>query len=90
MRTNVQQTSLDAYFSLELPPMQQRVYDLLERGGVYTNSEISHILHMPINCVTPRVYELRKMGYVIPGAKRQCGVTGRIAMTWGLRRGQHE
>lgn len=88
MRTNVQQTSLLAYYDLQgakLNNMQQRVYDLLARGGVFTNSEISHALHMPINCVTPRVYELREKGLVIPGAKRQCGITGRIAMTWGVR-----
>ena len=83
MRTNVQQTSLDAYYTLDLPPMQQRVYDLLSEGGVWTNNEISHALHMPINCVTPRVYELREKGLVIPGAKRQCGITGKNAMTWG-------
>lgn len=65
----------------------QRVYDLLSEGGVWTNNEISHRLHMPINCVTPRVADVFRLRYARrPCTSAQCGITGRQAMTWGVRR----
>lgn len=50
--------------------------------GTASNSEIARHLGLPINCVTPRVHELRQKGRVVPAMKRPCKVTGRYVIAW--------
>jgi predicted transcriptional regulator len=80
----IQQTSLFAYREAKehLGEKQRRVYDLLsEHYGPMCNQEIANHLHWPINCVTPRVKELRDMGYVKENGKSY-GPSGRLVIFW--------
>lgn len=82
----IQQTSLLAYKDLQetLGKRQLEVYNQLKIGSA-TNSELSHILGVRINSITPRVYELRKKGFVERKTVRTCMVTGRKAIEWRLK-----
>jgi len=79
------QTSLDAYYSisdLELGLKQQMVYDCIVDFQPCTNKEISVRTGLPINCVTPRTFELREMGLVVPGPELIDGHTKRKCVSW--------
>ncbi len=84
----IQETSLEAYLEIKpkLAEKQKEVYRLLEKatraGFDMTNMEIARALNWSINCVTPRVYELRHAGLVVLSQRRECSVTGRRAMAW--------
>ena len=88
MKRRIQQTSLQAYYDIKssLGARQREILSFLEREypETYTNNEIAVGVNLPINCVTPRVYELRKKGFVRAYGKRHCAVTGRLAIEWGL------
>lgn len=93
MKTAVSQTSFVAY-AQEIEPKlgerQQRVYHLLKHSmGDMTNTEISQALGWPINTVTPRCNELRKMKVVELAQQRTCRVTGRMAKAWRITRIQN-
>lgn len=77
-------TSLDAYQEIkpELGARQQVVLDGIKKLGCPTNLELSKYLYIPINQITPRTNELVKKGLVIECEKRQCSVSGRIAISW--------
>ena len=77
-------TSLLAYADIkeELMPRQKAVLDVITYLGSCTNTEISKFIGLPINQITPRVFELREKGCVILNCKRECKVTGRTAMAW--------
>lgn len=51
-----------------------------------TNREISKVLDWEINTVTPRVNELRKMGFIEEMGKRDCRISGMNAYVWGVPR----
>ena len=81
----IQQTSLFAYRNDILPNLgqrQQEVLKIFKDGENYTNNEIAHILFIPINTVTPRVNELRKLNVVILSETRACKITGRTCCAW--------
>lgn len=80
----ITQTSLDAYNKLKhsgkLNESQQKVYDTLKRLPTpQTAAELQPYCYMPINCVTPRLLELRTLGLVVRGKRRVCGETGEQA-----------
>lgn len=77
-------TSLLAYTDIkeELGARQKAILDVITYLGSCTNSEISKFSGLPINVVTPRVFELREKGCVILNCKRECKQTGRLAMAW--------
>ena len=77
-------TSLLAYadIKVELGVRQKAVLDVITYLGICTNTEISKFLGLPINQITPRVFELREKGCVVLDTKRECKVTGRLAMAW--------
>lgn len=56
----VQSTSLEAYGIIipELGERQQVVLDAIRDYPNVSNHDLSRILHLEINCVTPRVKEL--------------------------------
>jgi len=87
---SVQQTSLDAYKKIlpELPRCRRQVLQVFIWNPYrdYTNLEVARELGWEINCVTPRVLELRKMGYLKLSRKRSCHITGNTAMAWRLAR----
>jgi predicted transcriptional regulator len=86
----VVETSLEAYHKLliKLNDKQTAVYSKLEEAEKYgwdmTNFEIAKLLHWPINCVTPRVKELRDAGLVVKSQVRR-QETGRRAIAWKVR-----
>lgn len=86
----VVQTSRSAYDEIRgaLGPRQLKVLEVIERnsGGI-TNNELAHELHWPINCVTPRVFELRSAGLVALAGKRQDKWTGKMSCLWGRVKG---
>jgi hypothetical protein len=95
MKTNVRETSLQAYRLDALPKKavkQRAVLAIFEQAEIfkgvmfpnYTNTEIAQRLEWPINTVTPRVFELRKLGLLIEDVRRKCTITGRMAIAWKL------
>lgn len=92
MKTDMQETSLQAYHSLtpsQLAHSQRMVYTLVkaatDSGMDMTNMEIARALGWSVNRVTPRVKELRDDGFLFLWRKRRCAVTGRRAMAWRAR-----
>jgi len=82
-----QETSRIAYRHDALPTLGDRqrvVYEAIQTRENFTNSELSAYLVWPINTITPRIFELRKLGLVIEDCKRRCRVTGRMAIAWTM------
>jgi hypothetical protein len=77
-------TSQEAYSKIipKLPQCQYDVWFYLRNNPGLTNAEIAYHLNKPINCITPRVLELRNLGYVKYFGKRRCQITGNIANVW--------
>jgi Mn-dependent DtxR family transcriptional regulator len=89
MNTAIRSTSQHVYHHEVVPTLgdrQEVVFNLLRdsQRENWTNSEIAAALEWPINTVTPRVFELRKVGLVSEDVKRQCRVTGRTAIAWRI------
>ena len=82
----VQITSLIAYhdLGLTLGKRQKVVFEAINKFEDVTNAELADFLGWPINTVTPRVFELRKMGIVEERFKRPCKITSRLAIAWRL------
>lgn len=84
----VQQTSLMAFQGLVEPMVgkrQHEVYIALARRGPSTNMELALYLGWSINCVTPRMIELRTMGWVVDNGVRLCSVTHHNSHEWRAR-----
>lgn len=81
MRTNVAETSADAYDAIrregQLSNMQARVMAAIESGRDYSLQEICRATGIPINAVSGRVNELKTAGRLQHGPRRPCGITGR-------------
>jgi DNA-binding Lrp family transcriptional regulator len=80
----MRQTSIEAYFSLDKPKINQRqkqVLEALEEIAPANDRQISEHSHLPINVVTPRRGELLKKG-LIKEAYINVDVTGRRATYW--------
>ena len=77
-------TSIEAYRAIvkNLGKRQAAVLRVLEKGRPLTNLELSTMAGLPINSVTPRVFELRKLGLVEEAGKRPCQMSGRMAIAW--------
>ena len=83
----MQETSIEAYNSIQvsLGKRQKNVHDMIKKNGSVTNRELSTLLQMPINQITPRTNELVKMGLVIQDGKVKDLLTNRSAMLWKIR-----
>lgn len=86
--SQVTQTSLEAYREIQfnIGHRQAQVLKLFiyHPSFNYTNTEVSRILGLPINQITPRVFELRQKGILIEATIRKCNVTGRKCKAWIL------
>jgi len=84
-----QETSLRAYYDKVLPHLGERqaqVYEVFNREGMdLTNMEAATRLHWSINRVTPRVLELRRLGFLVLNQRRKCRITGNVAMAWKVK-----
>jgi len=81
----MQQTSLSAYESIAYSVLGHRQKVLLlclMNDGPANNRVLSARTRLPINCVTPRVKELRESGFVREHSRRVDVVTGRSAIVW--------
>ena len=70
-------TGLD-YLSIE---WQDQIY---KQGFCINNRQISELLNLPINSITPRVQELRKMGKLVEHKKMRDAVSNRLSIYWRL------
>ena len=50
----------------------------------FNNREISEMLNLPINSITPRVNELVKMGKLVEHKKMRDAVSNRLSIYWRL------
>ena len=82
----IQETSLEAYESIvpELGKRRQQVYDVITNQEGLCNKEIAEILHLDINCITPRVNELRAEHLVMFHSYKKDEKTNRRVMTWKI------
>jgi hypothetical protein len=80
----IQNTSLFAHkIAIDnLGRKQKEVLDCLRCFPDATNAELSTRMGWPINRITPRMVELRKIGLVLNTRKRTCKVTGSTAHAW--------
>jgi hypothetical protein len=85
MLASTAQTSIDAFAVAlkDLPERQFRViYALVKLGRPVSNKEIAVSCGLPINCITPRVLELREFGLVIHAGERKDPATHRRENLW--------
>lgn len=80
----IAQTSLEAFYKIRgngrLSESQKRVFEVLKRMPIpKTAAELAVYCQLPINCVMPRLLELRTMGLVVRGKRRVCDETGEYA-----------
>jgi len=94
MKTNVSDTSLNAWSMMKgqyLGKLQQKVYLLFKKYAFMskthdnTNLEISKYSGIPINIITARVNELRKMGLLVLSCKRSCFVSDNTVQAWRIK-----
>ena len=82
----VNDTSLCAYREIKqtINNKQKKVFKIIHASGkAYpSNKDIAWILGRPINCVTPRVFELRAKGLIVDAGIRIDHETKRLVHTW--------
>lgn len=81
-------TSLVAYAEVlgNLGERQTAVYCAIRNLKSCNNQMIAQVLHLPINSITPRVNELRKLHIVMMDKKELCPYTKRMTCYWRVRR----
>lgn len=89
--SQMQKTSLEAYFKKVLPNLSRKQWEILQffkhnPNTDFTNMEVAGHLGWSINRVTPRVLELRLLGHLVKAKRRVCLVTGNNAYSWQLRK----
>ena len=81
-------TSILAYCDVleNLGERQTQVYRKLLELKVANNRMISEELDLPINEITPRINELRKLQVVLQAKKDLCPHTQKMTLFWRVRR----
>ena len=81
-------TSLTAYAEVleNLCERQTQVYVVIRNLNSCNNQMIAEFLRLPINSITPRVNELRKLHIVMMDKKELCPYTKRMTCFWRVRR----
>ena len=81
IRTAMQETSLNAYQEIyksgKLGKQSESILHLLKHGRDYSLQEISRLSGYPINVISGRVNDLKKMRLLIHSLKRKCSITGK-------------
>ena len=79
MKTNVKDTSLDAYNDLkkdfQLGKMQQTILNTMENGTPYTRKELSRLTGIEISSIAGRVNELVDYGCIYVIGKKKCSIS---------------
>jgi len=80
----IQKTSLEAFKVLtpELGDMQMMVFRCLKNHPNSSNSDICRIMHKSINCITPRMKELRDKGLVVQSGTKKDRITNKRVICW--------
>jgi len=83
----IQVTSLESFMEIlpELGELQGIVYNAIKTYPGLSNREIANVIGKPINCVTPRVKELRNMGLVVNIGIKFDEYTNRNVMIWKVK-----
>ena len=82
----VRATSREAFHSLnDLSRRQEEVYQIIRDYSPVNNLSISHLLHMPINSITPRTNELVEKGLVEESHRGISETTGKRVIFWKLK-----
>lgn len=81
-------TSILAYAEVleNISERQTQVYTVIRNLKSCNNVMIAEFLHLPINSITPRVNELRKLHIVMMDKKELCPHTKRLTCYWRVRR----
>lgn len=88
MKTNVQETSIEAYHDLKnLNGKQKEVYNAIKKLGEACNLDVAYELRIPINRITPRTNELVRLGFVEESRRDITPRTGRRVIFWRTVRG---
>lgn len=82
--TNVQTTSVSAYKGLPLSDRQREVRRAITALGSACNQQIANYLGIPVNQVTGRVFELRRLGVVTESHKATWQPTGKTVIFWHI------
>ena len=86
MKTKIRATSLLA-FSEILPSLENRELEVLKAIKEIqpcNNLMIAEYLNLPVNCVTGRVFSLRKYNLVIYYRKGKCPYTNKTTIFWKI------
>jgi hypothetical protein len=78
-------TRNEAYHNIQstLNASRQRVYEIIKNHPQgLTNNEIASIMHLQINKITGRVFELREMGMVSDAGIRLCNISNKRCHIW--------
>jgi len=83
----IQITSLKAYADVleTLGDRQILVYKTIRELKSGNSTMISQKLNLPINCIVPRVKELRDLGVVKAHHKAICPITNKLTIFWKPR-----
>jgi len=85
-KTKIRATSLLAFQEI-LPTLERRELEVLKaikKIQPCNNLMISEKLNLPVNCITGRVYSLRKYGLIIFYRKEKCPYTSRTTIFWKI------
>jgi predicted ArsR family transcriptional regulator len=83
----MQDTSTQAYDSIRdsLNEKQRIIRSVLLRVGPMSNAQLATVLRWPINTVTPRIHELRKLDVIEDAGTVVSRTTGRKVHVWKLK-----
>jgi predicted transcriptional regulator len=86
-KSNVKPTSLLSYCQIleSLGERQALVYSKLRQLKSANSTMIAKELNLPINCVVPRIKEMRDMGIIYQHKKDICKITGKLTIFWKPR-----
>lgn len=81
----VQDTSYEAWLRVKetLTKKQNEIYVIILQHPNKTAAQYAQILVKPVNTISGRFGELRKLGMIVRGEKVQCPVTK--GMAWTMR-----
>ncbi len=85
-KTNMRATSLQA-FECILPSLQDRellVLKALKKIQPANNLMLSRYIGLPINCITGRIFSLRKYKLVLFYKKARCPYTNKLTIFWKI------
>ena len=95
MKTNMTETSLDAYDQLDLTTQQQAVLDAIKLLGASCIADVATHLRWERSTVSGRMNDLKKAGRLFFAGKQKSETTGILSEFWTTDRkfkvykGQH-